>query len=72
MTNIITIAAPAKTNATVKVELIETVSGQWKVRDEADTKGGIFHNVKAASRFIRDEFGDDAEITTFPFSYMAA
>jgi|GEM_PF-5668274 len=69
MTNILQL----NTSATAaKVELIETTSGRWSVKDAMDRKGGIFTSHKTALRFIRDEFGASANITTIAATSIAA
>ncbi len=40
----------------------EGPSGSWIVQDEMDNRGGLFTDRKAALKFVRHEFGPDAEI----------
>jgi hypothetical protein len=42
--------------------LRETAAGAWIVRDEEDRHGGCFVTRKAAMKYIRTQFGPDAEI----------
>lgn len=70
MTNIFQINTAA--NAAANVTLMETKTGRWHVKDAADRKGGIFNTYKAAIRFIRDEFGTNANITTIVATEIAA
>lgn len=49
-----------------RIHVSETPKGAWIVRDEADRRGGFFQDRRAAYRFIRDEFGRDAEIIARP------
>lgn len=41
----------------------ETRAGTWVVREDDDRRGGSFFTREAALRFIRSEFGADAQIT---------
>lgn len=61
MAQIFTIA-PAATVA--KIQLTELANGSWSIRDECNSKGGIFFTHKAAARFIRDEFGANSTVVT--------
>ena len=45
-----------------RVILRETAAGAWIVRDEEDRHGGCFVTRKAAMKYIRTQFGPDAEI----------
>lgn len=49
-----------------RIHVSETSKGTWIVRDEADRRGGFFQDRRAAFRFIRDEFGRNAEIVARP------
>ncbi len=40
----------------------EARSGNWIVRDEMDSRGGLFTNRKVALKFARREFGPDTQI----------
>jgi hypothetical protein len=40
----------------------ETRHGIWVVREESDRRGGSFFTYEAALKFIRNEFGTDAQI----------
>lgn len=49
-----------------RIHVSETPKGGWFVRDEADRRGGFFQDRRSAFRFIRDEFGQNAEIVARP------
>ena len=44
------------------VYIFPAKSGAWIVRDEDDRKGGMFTTRKAATRFIKREFGKTTSI----------
>jgi len=44
--------------------LRETRAGTWVVRDREDRRGGIFFTREAALKYIRSEFGTDAQFVT--------
>jgi hypothetical protein len=53
--------------------LRETRLGTWVVREESDRRGGSFFTLRAALKFIRREFGADAQvITTYVMQNEAA
>ena len=54
----------AETQAAICAYLNQNATGGWIVRDEADTRGGLFQNRKAALKFVRNEFGREARIIT--------
>ena len=43
----------------------ETQKG-WLVHDEQDKKGGCFARRHSAFRFVKDQFGEDAEVIVQP------
>lgn len=44
--------------------LRETRTGAWVVHDENNRRGGCFFTHEAALKYIRTEFGPDAQIIT--------
>jgi hypothetical protein len=59
-----TAGADGSDGARSKPQLLmrKTRSGAFIVRDEGNRRGGCFLTYKAALKFIRDEFGPDAQI----------
>ena len=45
-----------------RLYMSETRRGIWIVRDAGDRRGGRFFSYEAAMKFIRTEFGPDAQI----------
>ena len=46
----------------VRAHVLEGPAGLWTVRDDLDRRGGLFNDRKAAFKFIRREFGENAEV----------
>jgi hypothetical protein len=55
-----------------RITLRETAAGAWIVRDEEDRHGGRFVTRKDAMRYIRTQFGPDAEIVVLGASQKEA
>lgn len=47
-------AGPRAAQPAVRLE--QTPGGMWKVRDQANLRGGVFRDYRAAARFIKHEF----------------
>ena len=52
----------AHSNTRSTVFIFTAKSGAWIVRDEGDRKGGVFATHKAATRFIKHEFGETTSV----------
>lgn len=55
-----------------RVHMRQTRYGTWVVREEGDRRGGNFFTQDAALKFIRSEFGTDAQITATYFVHKQA
>ena len=55
-----------------RLTLRETAAGAWIVRDAEDRHGGRFVTRKAAMKYIRAQFGPDAEIVVLGASQKEA
>jgi len=55
-----------------RLYLRESPLGRWIVRDEHDRCGGIFSTQEAALKFVRSEFGANAQIITADVTHREA
>ena len=60
MSNFVLVATRRSSVARISVQIVP--SGAWIVYDEGDTRGGRFRDRDTALRYIRREFGSDAEL----------
>ena len=45
-----------------RAHVFEGPGGLWTVRDDEDRRGGLFNDHKAAMKFVRREFGLNAQV----------
>jgi len=60
----LSIETPASGRSGARLHMRETRSGNWIVQDASGRRGGCFFTYEAALKFIRSEFGPNAQIVT--------
>ena len=60
------IASKQPTHARPVIIMHQTRSGQWVVRDEPNLRGGTFHDLKSAQKYIKRTFAVTSTVIVQP------